>query len=142
MPANADRNLLFGILALQMDFISRDQLVIAMNAWVFDKSRTLGQMLVRQQALSPDTHALIDTLVQKHVGLHDNDPQKSLASISPAGPDGLGAVMEALATVYDNDVQASLVHVAHARTYSATAQNAGRAESAKPDPFATTGLST
>jgi hypothetical protein len=33
-PAPADRNLLFGILALQMDFIGRDALVQAMNAWV------------------------------------------------------------------------------------------------------------
>ena len=30
---SVDRNLLFGILALQMDFITRDQLVAAMNAW-------------------------------------------------------------------------------------------------------------
>ena len=30
----ADRNLLFGILALQMDFITRDALIAAMNAWV------------------------------------------------------------------------------------------------------------
>src|SRR5262249_35564205 len=32
--AAADRNLLFGILALQMDFIRRDALIAAMNAWV------------------------------------------------------------------------------------------------------------
>jgi hypothetical protein len=33
MPsANANRNLLFGILALQMDFIERDALVGVMNA--------------------------------------------------------------------------------------------------------------
>ena len=33
MPhANADRNLLFGILALQLNFITRDQLVAAMVA--------------------------------------------------------------------------------------------------------------
>src|SRR5438876_943530 len=37
--SSADRNLLFGILALQMDFISRDQLVTAMNAWVLEKSK-------------------------------------------------------------------------------------------------------
>ena len=36
--AGADRNLLFGILALQLDFIDRDDLVVAMNAWVLDKS--------------------------------------------------------------------------------------------------------
>jgi hypothetical protein len=29
--ASADRNLLFGILALQMDFISRDALIAAMQ---------------------------------------------------------------------------------------------------------------
>ena len=37
---HADRNLLFGILALQMDFISRDALVAAMHAWVFAKLAT------------------------------------------------------------------------------------------------------
>ena len=51
MPATrsqpaADRNLLFGVLALQMDFISRDALVGAMNAWVLDKARPLGLILV------------------------------------------------------------------------------------------------
>ncbi len=49
MPdAHADRNLLFGILALQLDFISRDALVAAMNAWVLDKAKTLGQILRAQ----------------------------------------------------------------------------------------------
>jgi hypothetical protein len=32
--ANADRNLLFGILALQMDFIRREQLIAGMQAWI------------------------------------------------------------------------------------------------------------
>ena len=36
-PTSSDRNLLFGILALQMDFVTRDALVAAMNAWVLDK---------------------------------------------------------------------------------------------------------
>lgn len=34
MAAPSDRNLLFGILALQLDFISRDHLIAAMHAWV------------------------------------------------------------------------------------------------------------
>ena len=42
--ASADRNLLFGILALQMDFISREALITAMNAWVLTKSKPLGQL--------------------------------------------------------------------------------------------------
>jgi hypothetical protein len=39
---SADRNLLFGILALQMDFLGRDALIAAMNAWVLDKAKPLG----------------------------------------------------------------------------------------------------
>jgi hypothetical protein len=39
-----DRNLLFGILALQMDFISRDGLIAAINAWVLDKAKTLADL--------------------------------------------------------------------------------------------------
>jgi len=36
---STDRNLLFGILALQMDFISRDALIKAMHTWVLDKTK-------------------------------------------------------------------------------------------------------
>src|SRR5712692_5071108 len=54
---SADRNLLFGILALQMDFIRRDALIAAMNAWVLDKAKPLGQVLVERQALRPDQRA-------------------------------------------------------------------------------------
>src|SRR5436305_431431 len=60
----ADRNLLFGILALQMDFVTRDALITAMNAWALAKSRPLGQILMEQKALGPDEHALLDALVQ------------------------------------------------------------------------------
>ena len=49
----ADRNLLFGILALQMDFISRDALIAAMNAWVLEKHRPLADLLEERGALSP-----------------------------------------------------------------------------------------
>ena len=33
----ADRNLLLGIIALQMDFITRDALIAAMSAWVLEE---------------------------------------------------------------------------------------------------------
>ena len=46
-PQN-DRNLLFGILAMQMDFVSRDGLVAGMNAWVLAKQRPLSEILVEQ----------------------------------------------------------------------------------------------
>src|SRR5213078_4585621 len=98
-----DRNLLFGILALQMDFISRGALIAGMNAWVLEKTKPLGQILLEQKALTPDTHALLEALVQKHLALHDNDAQKSLAAVSSAGP-----VRRELQHIADADVQASL----------------------------------
>src|SRR5205823_7138762 len=86
MPhAHADRNLLFGILALQMDFISRDALVAAMNAWVLDKCKPLGRILLAQGVLDDDTFALLEALVQKHLRMHNDDVRQSLAAVSTVG---------------------------------------------------------
>ena len=52
-PGAADRNLLFGVVALQMDFINGNTLIAAMHAWVLDKARPLGQVLVEQGKLAP-----------------------------------------------------------------------------------------
>src|SRR5436309_13789548 len=84
-PAS-DRNLLFGVLALQMDFINRDALVRAVNAWVLDKDKPLGQILVEQGSLREDAHLLLEALVEKHLEMHGGDPHKSLASVSSLGP--------------------------------------------------------
>jgi WD40 repeat protein/tRNA A-37 threonylcarbamoyl transferase component Bud32 len=103
---SADRNLLFGILALQMDFISRDSLIAAMNAWVLDKAKPLGQILVEQQALAPKRLALLESLVEEHLNEHGRDPQRSLAAVDRAG---IARVQ--LDKVADSDVQASLARV-------------------------------
>jgi hypothetical protein len=108
--ASADRNLLFGILALQMDFISRDALIQAMHAWVLEKSKDLGQILLEQKALGGDEHALLEALVQKHLHKHSNDPERSLAAVS-----SVGSVRQELQQIADADVQASLAHVSAGR---------------------------
>jgi WD40 repeat protein/tRNA A-37 threonylcarbamoyl transferase component Bud32 len=98
-----DRNLLFGILALQMDFIGRDDLIAAMNAWVLDKDKSLGQVLTGQGAIRPADHALLEALVQRHLALHQEDPQRSLAALG-----SVETVRQHLEQVADADVQASL----------------------------------
>ena len=103
---SADRNLLFGILALQMDFLRRDQLIAAMNAWVLDKARPLGQVLVEQQVLRPEQRAALDVLVGMHLDCHDNDPEKSLAAVAVPAP-----LREQLRGLADADLQASLTKV-------------------------------
>jgi WD40 repeat protein/serine/threonine protein kinase len=81
MPKATNRNLLFGILALQMDFISRDALDAAVHAWVLDKSKPLDQILLEHKALSADTRSVLDALVEKHLEMHGNDPDKCLAAL-------------------------------------------------------------
>jgi serine/threonine-protein kinase len=110
-PHSADRNLLFGIIALQMDFISRDQLIAAMNAWVLDKHKPLGQVLSEQGALSAEDHEAIDSLVRRHLLRHDNDPERSLAALSSIGQ----RLCDDLARISDPEVQASLPCVGAAR---------------------------
>jgi hypothetical protein len=84
--ASTDRNLLVGILALQMDFTGKDALIAAMHAWVLDKARPLGDILAEQGALKPEHRTLLDALVQAHLAQHDGDPSRSLAALRSLGP--------------------------------------------------------
>jgi formylglycine-generating enzyme required for sulfatase activity/serine/threonine protein kinase len=106
----ADLNLLFGILALQLDFVSRDALVAAMQAWVFDKARPLGDILQRQGALTPDRHALLAALVEEHLRQHGNDAERSLAAVS-----SVPSVRDRLRELADPDLEGSLAHLAEPR---------------------------
>lgn len=99
-----DRNLLVGILALQMDFINRDRLIAAMNAWILDKSQGLEQILVEQNAIDANTRELIAALVEKHLQLHQGDPQRSLAAVSSIDP----SIQHELKQLEDSGVEASL----------------------------------
>jgi serine/threonine protein kinase len=102
----SDRNLLFGILALQMDFISRDALIAGMYTWVQDKTKPLGQILAEQGHLNPQHLALLEPLVQAHIEAHHNDPQQSLAALS-----SVSSVRDQLAAISDDQLQESLLAV-------------------------------
>jgi formylglycine-generating enzyme required for sulfatase activity/tRNA A-37 threonylcarbamoyl transferase component Bud32 len=110
MPgADADRNLLFGVLALQMDFVSREALIAAVSTWALDKCRPLDQILVAQGALAADEHALLEPLVRKHLEKHGGDPERSLAAAS-----AIGALHDDLHRIADPAVQATLRRAAAA----------------------------
>src|SRR5581483_9124600 len=105
-PSAAERNLLFGILAFQMDFISRDALVRAMHAWVLEKVKPLAQLLQEQGALSAEHRAMLEPLVKAHIRAHHNDPRQSLGAVS-----SIGSVREELEQLADHDLHASLARV-------------------------------
>ncbi len=99
----ADHNLLFGILAVQMGFVGREPFLAALHAWVREKDKPLGQVLLEQEALTADSHALLEALVQKHLSLHNHDVRKSLAAVSAVGP-----ASQDLQTIVDLRMQAGL----------------------------------
>jgi len=80
--AVVDRNLLFGILALQMDFISYKALIDALRNWSTHRDKSLGQILVERGGLSAARRELLEPLVDEHVRQHNDDPAASLAALS------------------------------------------------------------
>jgi hypothetical protein len=99
----ADCNLLYGMLALQMNFVSRDGVLAAMQAWVFDKARPLGQVLQEQGQLTPERRQALDQLLAAQLQAHDGDAHKSLAAVALPG-----TLRDDLRGLDDADVQASL----------------------------------
>jgi hypothetical protein len=93
-----------------MDFISRDALIAGMHAWVLDKSKSLGLVLIAQKALRPDKHHLLDAVVEAHVEQHGNTVEHSLAAVSPTCP-----LRQELERIADPDVQARLLLLSTAR---------------------------
>ena len=63
----ADRNLLFGAIALRQKFISRDALIDAMGDWVDDPSRSLGEILVGRGSLASQAREVVDTLIDEEL---------------------------------------------------------------------------
>ncbi len=102
----ADRNLLFGVIALQMDFISRDQLISALSGWVLEKHKPLGRLLQEHGALGEADRAALEALVDRHLARHGGDPERSLATVHAADQ-----LRDPLTRLDDPDLHASLTRV-------------------------------
>ena len=105
MSVPADRNLLFGLLALQNGMIDQSALVAAFHAWTRDKSRSIAEILLVQGAIDADDRALLEGLATKHLKRHGDDVEKSLAAV-PAPR----SVVTGLVATGDVDVIATLGH--------------------------------
>jgi eukaryotic-like serine/threonine-protein kinase len=84
-----DRNMLVGIVALQRDFISRDELIDAMNEWARNKARSLGQVLLDRASLDHDTQVLLDTLVDRELEQLESERMSQFTTLvaAPAAVD-------------------------------------------------------
>src|SRR5262245_3549167 len=114
----ADRNLLFGLIALQNGLIVQDQLLGAFRAWTLDKARALADHLVGRGDLDADDRSAVEALVARHLKKHGGDVERRLAAI-PAGR----STRESLARIADPEVGGTL-----ARLGSASTQLSGEAD--------------
>jgi serine/threonine-protein kinase len=102
----AERDLLFGLLALQNGLIDQGQLVAAFQAWTRDRARSLADHLTARGDLDPDQRAGVEAMVGLHLKKH-GDAQRSLAAI-PAGR----STRESLAALGDPDIEHTLTQLA------------------------------
>jgi serine/threonine-protein kinase len=101
----ADRNLLFGLLALQNGLINQGQLVAAFQAWTLDKARALTEHLISLGHLNDAQRAVIEAMADLHVAKH-GDLERSLAAM-PAGR----STRASLAQLGDADIGASIAQL-------------------------------
>jgi eukaryotic-like serine/threonine-protein kinase len=109
--ADADRHLLFGLIALQVGLIEQAQLVAAFQAWARDKSRPLADHLADHAGLDGDSRAAVEAMVALHVKKHGSDAEKSLAAI-PAGR----TTRERLAALGDPELTGTVARLASGST--------------------------
>jgi serine/threonine protein kinase/tetratricopeptide (TPR) repeat protein len=107
----AERDMLFGLLALQNGLINQVQLVAAFQAWTLDKARVLADHLVARGDLDADDRSAVEALVARHLKKHGGDVERSLAAI-PAGR----STRESLARIADPDLGGTLARLGSAAT--------------------------
>jgi eukaryotic-like serine/threonine-protein kinase len=106
MSPPADRNLLFGLLALQTGMIDQSALVAAFHAWTRDKARSLAELLIDQGALDDSDREVLEVLAAKQLQRHCDDVAKSLAAV-PAS----STLRSGLAGIGDVDIAATIGHM-------------------------------
>jgi tetratricopeptide (TPR) repeat protein len=99
---DTDRNLLFGVLALQADLLDPEKFARACSDWAAHKERPLADLLVERGWLSPDDRADVDKLLVRKLRKHGGDARAGLAEATS------DEVRQSLASVADPDVRQSL----------------------------------
>jgi serine/threonine protein kinase len=107
---DTDRNLLFAVLALQVDLLDRDRFVRACTLWAAHKDRPIADLLIDQGWLTPDDRADVERLLARKLKKHGGDVQASLGEAAGA------EVRGTLASIADAQVEGSIAALADTPT--------------------------
>ena len=106
--ADIDRNLLFGVIALQDDFIDQAQFADVCAGWAMRMDRPLADLLKERGWLNDDDCKEIDRKLGRKLKKHRNDPRATLASMADA------ELRDALQSIANPDVHNTLRELAPA----------------------------
>ena len=98
---NPDRNLLFAVLALQVDVLDEDQFIKACTLWTTRKQTDIADLLIELGWITPTDRADVERLVERKLNRHGGDPRAGLAAVADD-------VKRSLADLQDDDIRRSL----------------------------------
>lgn len=81
---NNDRNLLFGIFAIQLRKATSADLLDVAGAWALDPSRDISQRLIDAKVIDEADRDVINEYVDRAIDAHAGDPNAALQSIQSA----------------------------------------------------------
>ena len=93
---DTDRNLLFGVLALQADVLDADQFIKACTLWTTRKEVSLPNLLIELGWITPADRADVDRLLERKLRKHGGNPKVGLAAVADD-------VKRSLAALQDDD---------------------------------------
>jgi hypothetical protein len=92
--SNADCQILFGVLAIQMKILSIASVSPSLSTWSASRDRSLKRILIEQGVLNPAAAALIDRAVEHHLGVAGADVGRVLEAF--AGSEALETLLSVL----------------------------------------------
>jgi serine/threonine-protein kinase len=103
MPLDAtDRNLLFGVFALQADLIDPVRFAEACSSWASRKEVPLADLLVERGWITPEDRVDLNHLIDRRLRKHNGDVHASLAGLVTTD------ALQALSQVADPEIHRSL----------------------------------
>src|SRR5688500_1763917 len=98
----ADRNLLFGVLARQLELIDDRQFTGVCGEWATSKDVPRSEILAERGWITPEDRRQIESLLERKVEKHGGDVHATLGAVAD------GAARDAIRQVDDPEVRKSL----------------------------------
>jgi PAS domain S-box-containing protein len=109
VPLDTDRNLLFGVVALQADLLDADQFIQACTLWTTRKEFPLADMLVELGWLTAEDKSDVERLLDRKLKKHPDSLKNSLAAVTDN-------IKRSLAALGDADIHHSLAGLPEAKS--------------------------